>query len=116
MDKRELDAGGVHQLPGVLKLACGDIESGNACAPRVQRDRPLSRSAAELEYVLAGDVAEDPQIILGHLPQSPRGAPGPLELGPVTRLIGVGLLVPDPLVAICMFHGSDRIPRPTPIE
>ena len=74
VDEREVDAGCGHQLARVLELARRVVEADRPRAAAGEQDRPLGRAAAELEHVLAGDVAEDPQLGLGDLPHRPSAA------------------------------------------
>ena len=49
-----------------------ELSSPTTRAPRPrEQDRPLRRAAAELEHVLAGDVAEDPELRVRQLPHAP---------------------------------------------
>ena len=67
-------AGLGHQLAGMLELPLGQVEARPAGLPAGQLDRPLRGSAAELERVLAGHVAQGADLVLGDLPDAPGGA------------------------------------------
>ena len=60
-------AGLGHQPAGVLELTLGQVEPDRPGAALRQRDRPLRGPAAELEDVLALDVAQDVELGLGDL-------------------------------------------------
>src|SRR6185312_14170078 len=71
MDQREVEARGRERLPRVLQLARRVVDPDRMCAEPGEQNRPLRRAATQLEDVLAGDFAEDPELALGELPHPP---------------------------------------------
>ena len=69
--EREVDARFRHQLARVLELPRRVVQADHPRAALREEDRPLGGAAAELEHVLAGDVAEDPELRLRKLPHAP---------------------------------------------
>ncbi len=59
LDEREGDAGLAGEAAGVGELAFGEVEADGSGAVAGEGGRPLGAAAAELEDVLAADVAED---------------------------------------------------------
>jgi hypothetical protein len=84
LDQREGDPRLGPQGHGVGELALGQVEADRPGAVAGQGRRPLGAAAAELEDVLAGDVAEHAQLRLGDVP----GAPGELAGEGLVRIWG----------------------------
>ena len=94
LDEREVDAGLGHQPAGVVELAARQVEPDRPGAPSRQPDRPLGRSAPELQDVLALDVAEYPKLRFRDLGSAP-GEPAAVgQLTAVELLVFVAIGVP----------------------
>ena len=97
--ERELDARLGQRACARARAAARELSSPTGRAPRPrEQDRPLGGAAAELEHVLAGDVAEHPELGLRDLPHAPARLRLPDELA-VALLVLVGGCVPELAVA-----------------
>ena len=99
MDEPHVDAGLRDQPARVLELPRRVVEADGAGAALREQDRPLRSAAAELEHVLAGNIAEDPQLRLGDLPHPPSWLRAADELA-VALLVLVAQPVPGSTVAL----------------
>ncbi len=113
VDERELDPYLRHQSSPVLELARRVVEPDGPRTLFREQDRPLRGAAAELEHVLAVHVAEDVQLGLGDLPDTPAWL-GPVDELTVPLLVLVALAVPVCPVTKCLLRrlfGQPRSPR-----
>ena len=77
----------------MLELSGGEVESEGPAAVHPHPARALAGARADLEHVLARDVAEDAGLVLGEPLGTPHEA-GVAEEAPVGRLVLVGVPVP----------------------
>jgi hypothetical protein len=102
VQQREVNAGLGHQPAGVLQLTGGVVQADGAGPAADKPDRPLGRAAAELEDVLAGDVAERVELVLGNVPDAPAAQVG-IQLAAVGCLVLVAVAIPGGTVALRVF-------------
>ena len=99
VDQRELEACGRECQARVLELALGVVDADRASPLRGEEDRPLRSAAAELQHVHSGHIAEDSELALGKLPETPTRLRAPDVLA-MRLLVGVGLAIPERAVAL----------------
>ena len=101
--ERQRGGGGAHRrdrrtplgvdAPGVLQLAQRHVEADGVAAVLVHPAGALAGAAAQLEHPLAGDVAEQPGVVLGVALGPPHEA-GVAQERAVGGLVLVGVAVP----------------------
>jgi len=67
----------------VLELPLRIVQTDAACSARGQRNREARRTAPQLEDVLAGQVAQEPELGLRNLPRSPGSSAEELTVLPL---------------------------------
>jgi hypothetical protein len=93
----KLDAGGALMCARVVELALGTIEPDASRAAFRKRDRLLCGTAAELQDVLTGDIAENAELVFGNRPDAPRHWMG----GELLAVLGLILIaLPVPVIAV----------------
>ena len=79
--------------PAVLQLPVGDVDADRPAAVTQHPTRALSGPAADLQHVLASNVAECAEVVLADTFGTPEET-GVAEVRPVRRLVLVGVVVP----------------------
>src|SRR4051812_17938006 len=94
----------------MLELAPGVVDPDRPPPGLGEQDRPLRRSAPELEDVLPGHVSQDPELALGELPEPPAGLRA-TDVLTVRLLVGVGLAIPERAIALEVRQARSRRTR-----